>query len=446
MKRTSLALMVGTALFVIAALLKPLPAEQPAAGDTVVKLTYVTMKDMADYFTPKHLRRLLVSSLDLPNGKSRGIPCNVAEQFVEFDTDLDGKPDTRIAQGGKTVEVMISDEAGKKRKYPILLWHDLEGDRLLLTGPVPWYYSTLSAVSGIIEGKRFFIIDDNCNGAYNDFGADAIVFAPAKGGWYLTPVMELGKGLIELTVEADGSSASYHPFSGPTGSVDPLSKLSKGSFKPQLFGVKIENRTFGVLRPDGKPSLVPVGKYSLEGAVIDRMIEVLRGSLPAFDIVQDATAKVEWGGPFTMLFMQSPGPDYPRAFYSAEPGKHTFYCEPPYFKGEHGEVYVGSKDWCSPDRALESSDPENATKFFCIAEKATFTIEILEPKSRKVVNPLKFYTAAQLCGAPGFPAAYFWQPFIWDYRDLRGTYLLRVTCPTSKAFKEAVYEEKIDLK
>ncbi|MFA4986917.1 MAG: hypothetical protein WC712_10060 [Candidatus Brocadiia bacterium] len=446
MKHASLALLAGLAFFVMVALSNPLSAEQPAAGDTIVKLTYVTMKDMADYFTPKHLRRPLVSSLDLPNGKSRGITCNVTEQFVEFDTDLDGKVDTRIAQGGKTVEVMISDEAGKKRKYPIMTWRDTEVDTNLVADVKPWYYSTLSAVTGTIEGKKIFIIDDNCNGTYNDFDADAIVIASAKCGWFLTPVMELGKGLIEITVAPDGSSASYHPFTGPTGSIDVLSKFGKASFKPQVCGVRTDYHTFGVLRPDGKPSLVPVGKYSLEGAVIDRTIEVLGGAFPTFDVVQDATTKVEWGGPFTMLFMQSPGPDYPRAFYSADPGKHTFFCEPPYLKGEHGEVYVGSKDWCMPGRALESIDPEAPTKYFFVAEKATFNIEILDVKTRKAVNGQKFYTGTKEGISLLCPTYYYWLPFTWEYKDLRGTYILRVTCPTSKAFKEAVYEEKIELK
>ncbi|MFA4987597.1 MAG: hypothetical protein WC712_13525, partial [Candidatus Brocadiia bacterium] len=171
MKHASLALLAGMALFVMVALSNPLSAEQPATGGTTVKLSYVTMKDMADYFTPRYNRKLLVSSLDLPNGKSRGIACNVTEQYVEVDTDLDGKPDTKVAQGGRTVEVTVADESGAKRKYSVVLWHDTNVDRTLEADSKGWYYSTVSAVSGIIEGKKLFIIDDNCNGKYNDFGA-----------------------------------------------------------------------------------------------------------------------------------------------------------------------------------------------------------------------------------------------------------------------------------
>jgi hypothetical protein len=57
-----------------------------------------------------------------------------------------------------------------------------------------------------------------------------------------------------------------------------------------------------------------------------------------------------------------------------------------------------------------------------------------------------FYTASQPTPGDACLSPYYWLPYTWDYKDLRGTYLLRVTCPTSKAFKEAVYEEKIELK
>jgi len=435
-----MALLAGMALFVMAVLSNPLLAEQPETGDTEVKLNYVTMNDMADYFTPKHKKKPLTSTLDLPNGESRGIRCNVTEQNVEVDTNLDGKPDTKISQSGKIVELTISDESGAKRKYAVMLWRD---DRFVQK---QWYYYTASAVSGVIEGKKFLVIDDNCNGKYNDFGEDAIIVAPSKAGWFLSSVLDFGKGLIEIAVEADGSAASYHPFIGTTGTVDALSKLSKANFKPLVFVVKNEDRSFNVIRPDSKPSIVPIGKYNIERAIIDRTIEVIGAAHPPFDILKDNTTTIEWGGPFTMLFYASPGPDYPRAVYAADPNNHLFYCEPPYIKGEKGEVYVGSKEWCEPEQVLNSADSEAPQKWFFTAEKLNFNIEILDIKTRKSMNSLKFYSAGQPAPQPSQPAPYYWLPFTWEYKQLRGNYLLRVTCPTSRAFKEAVYEEKIELK
>ncbi|MFA4987722.1 MAG: hypothetical protein WC712_14170 [Candidatus Brocadiia bacterium] len=446
MRVAAICLLTGMGLVLLASSSERLRAEQPDTGDTVVKLTYTTMKDINDYVLPKHVRKEVVDSLDLPNGKGRGIKCNVTQQYVEIDMDLDGKPDTKAAQSGKVVEINVAYDNGVKRKYAILLWHMPTVDWTRSTDPMPWYYTSASAVSGVIDGKKFLIFDDNCNGTYNDFGADSIVFASGKGGWYIAQVMDFGKGPVEISVAPDGTSLSYHPVTGPTGSIDVLSGLAKASFKPLAIGLVGESKTANALRPDGKPALLPVGKFRFDGAVIDRMITVLGGSLPASEVTEGGTAVVKWGGPFTMLFMESPGPDYPRAYRTVNLDTHTFYCEPPYIKGQNGEVYVGTQQLCLPDKALASNDPDCPSKFMLIPEKITFQIEILEPESRKVLNPSRTYTAARSTLEPNSAKNYQWDPFIWAYKDLRGTYLLRVTCPTSKMFKEAVFEEKIELK
>ncbi|MFA4987721.1 MAG: hypothetical protein WC712_14165 [Candidatus Brocadiia bacterium] len=445
MKHASLALLAGMALFVLAALSNPLSAEEPAAGDTTTKLNYTTMKEINDYVLPKHVRKEVVDSLDLPNGKGRGIKCNVTQQYVEIDMDLDGKPDTKAAQSGKVVEINIANEDGTKRKFAVQLWHQPQKDASHSTDPTPWFYLSAAAVTGTVDGKKFLIIDDNCNGTYNDFGADSIVFAPGKAGWYLTPVIDFGKGPVEILVAPNGTSISYHPVTGPTGSIDVLSGLAKASFKPLAIGLVGESKTANALRPDGKPALLPVGKYRFDGAVIDQMITVLGGSQPMVEVTQGGTTVVKWGGPFTMLFMESPGPDYPRAYRTVNLDTHTFYCEPPYIKGQNGEVYVGTQQGCMPEKALGSSDPDCPSKFMLVPEKITFQVEILEPKSRKALNPVKFYSGSVSWTLDG-SADYKWVPYTWDYKDLRGTFLLRVTCPTSKAFKEAVYEENIELK
>ena len=418
------------------------PAEQ--ADMKEIKLSVVALKDIDRIFTPGHKKKQLVSNIDLPAGESRGIRCSVGPNNVLIDTNLDGEPDTKVSSSGKMVKLTIqtSENAPKRPYYVILTYSSRYRQR-------QWYYESATAVQGTVNGKKLLIVDDNCNGNFADYGEDGLIVAPSKSGWFLSSTIDTGKELVEIEVDPDGSTLSYRPFYGDTGTIDPFKKLKKASFKPKVFVVKQEDRSFNVIRPNGRPSSVPVGTYTIERGVIDRLTEFVGFKHPPFDVLKDNTTTVEWGGPFTFLFFESPAPNLPAAYYGVDSKNHVFYLEPPYVLGEKGEAYIGSKN-CEPEQSLRSpfsgEGGRMVNKDFFIAEKMNFNIEILHRKSRKVMNKNKFYSGGQPADNPNDPAPYYWNLFSWVYGDLRGKYILRVTAPQSKYFKKAVYEKPIELK
>ncbi len=432
-------IMVPVLALLLSAAVTIRPIHVPAENvSSEVSLSMIQLPDADKTFTPGRQKKQLIASLDLPNGEGRGIRCSVSQQGVMVDTDLDGTPDTRVVVNNKLVELAIRrEEGGKKLKYWIVISFD---PRFVQR---QWFYETATAVTGTVDGKKIMIVDDNCNANFADFGTDGLIVAPSKAGWYLSSTVDTGKSLVEIDVDPNGTSLSYKPFFGETGTIDPFSKLTKARYAPMVFVVKQSDRSFNVIRPDGKPSIVPIGTYNIERGVLDRLTEFVGAKHPPFDVLKDNTTAVEWGGPFTFLFGEKPTPDHPMAQYGIDPNTHVFICEPPYVKGEKGEVYVGSK-LTEVERPLES--PFGERKEFFIAEQMAFNVEIVDLKTKKACNGLKFYTGGQPPPQPEQPAPYYWLVFSYQYGDRRGKYLLRVTSPQSRNFKEAIFESPIELK
>ena len=435
MKKYLALCVVSLALLILFSL--PTAAEQQE--DAVIKLKYVMLKDIENIFTPGHKKKRLISAIDLPIGEGRGVKCSVDSNSVEIDTNLDGEPDKRVSANGKIVELTIRDsEESKKRKYAVRITYDAR------FAEKQWFYESATGMQGNVKGKKILIIDDNCNGKFADYGEDGLIIGKSMAGWYLSSAVDVGKGLVELDIDPDGTNLNYREFIGATGVINPFRKLKKAKFKPMVFVVKQEDRSFNIIREGNKGSSVPIGRYTIERGVIGMYTEFVGGNHPPFEVLKDNTTNVEWGGPYSFLFFKQPGDKFPPAMYGVDDKMHVFVMEPPYVMGEKGEVYVGNDVRCEPERAL-SSPFGNKQKHFLIAERMDLKVEILNRKTKRPVNHLRFYSGFHPNPDPQ-PASYYWETFSWTYGELRGTYILRVTCPNSRFFKKAVFEAPIELK
>ena len=424
------------------------PASAEKEGDPEIKLKYKQLKNIAKIFTPGRLKKRITSNINLPNGQGRGLACDLNNQRLIIDTNLDGKPDKRVGKNGQLVELWIQEEDEKKKKYSVYITYDAS------TVTKQWFYESATAVTGVLGGTKIFILDDNCNASFADFGEDGIILGSDKGGWFLSSAISVGKNLYEIDVDPKGESLSYVEYTGDLGLIDPMKKLKDADFKPKIFVVKQEDRSFNILRDSNKKVKVPTGRYTIERGIINHMTEFLGAKHPPFEVLKGNTTVVEWGGPFTMLFNEPPSKDYPPMIYGTSAshkflkGKisdpHLLYLEPPYIMGEKGEVYVGTKKWCKPEQPLKRPGGQQIYPY--PPARISYKVEILNRKTKRSINHDKYYSGNWPEPQPGAPAPYYWVPFMFSYGDHRGKYILRVTTMATSIFKDAIYEVAIDLK
>ena len=446
MKRTVILIGLLLAVFALAHIAEVRAEEE----QKTVSLRYKTMSNIDKIFTPGRKKKPLTTSIMLPNGGGMGIACEVSNIKVVVDTNLDGRPDKNVAKNGDIIELVIQKDGMEKQQYAVRITYD---DRFTTK---QWFYETASAVTGRVAGQTVYIIDDNCNANFADYGEDGLVIGRDDAGWYLSTAVSLGRDLVELSVDIHGEELSYTEFYGDLGEINPFRKLEQADFKPKIFVVRQSDRSFNVLRGRRKLVKVPTGSYNIERGVIDKLTEFVGGKHPPFAVRKDNTTYVEWGGPFTMLFNEAPSKDYQAALYGtsastewlkgAVADPHMFYMEPPYIIGEKGEVYVGSKRYCQPEQAIRRPTNRGQMNFFPYPPaKISYHVEIIDRKTKRSINQVKFYTGNQPAKDEQTPAKYFWTPYTFSYGDHRGKYILRIETTATQIFKDAVFEEPIKL-
>jgi hypothetical protein len=211
---------------------------------------------------------------------------------LEVDTNGDGKLDDRIKGAYGYTKLRGKTEEGERFNYAV---------RFKFERGYKWAAS--HAMVGKLKGQTFKLIDQNNNGVYNDFGADAMIIGASDAASYLSRVVNLDGELYDIDVSEDGSEVSLEPYEGETG----ILNLAQGfDSKGKLIAavVKEGDLSFDLARsPNGMK--VPAGKYRLVSGYAGKAGEtvwVRSGKSRPMEVQPDATYALEWGGPVVAEF------------------------------------------------------------------------------------------------------------------------------------------------
>lgn len=241
---------------------------------------------------------------------------------IHVDTNGDGKVDEVIKGTEGTVTVAVSYADGEKSSYAVRLYGDGSG---------AWTYDRWGYKSGKVQGTTLVLIDENANGIYNEVGKDRMVVGGGAQAHPLSPMVNLGGKLYELTIEPSGTRVHTRPYSGVVGVLDLTSKFrSKGKLASAV--VKNNLNYFDVA---GSAVTLPAGEYKLFSGVISsapQLAHLKQGAMKPFTVEVDKTTTLEWGMPVAIQFAH----EFRDDLVSIQPGNI-------HIRGEKGEEYFGFK-------------------------------------------------------------------------------------------------------
>ncbi|MDP6425261.1 MAG: hypothetical protein QGG14_10990 [Planctomycetota bacterium] len=253
---------------------------------------------------------------------------------LRLDTDADGEVDTTIDKKGGVV----------------LLTHGKERLALRLRSAPDWSYAPASVKVGEIEGKRVRLIDQNNNGRFDDFGADAMVIGRGKAASFLSKVVRVDSKLFEIGVSSNGGQLTYKPYEGPTSQID-FKVLSKGKILAAVL--KSTNGDFSFDVSNVKKAItIPTASYRIHSGLLSfggNKVSVRSGSAKAVALTANASAEIRLGGPARVEFA-----------YETKGGKYHFAPDRIWYFGRAGEEYynwqpLGKSPLITIDDALKNT-------------------------------------------------------------------------------------------
>lgn len=216
---------------------------------------------------------------------------------LAIDIDGDLKPDHSI--GGKPKPLNLLGRVDGKVVPYAMVFQSIAAP--LNSGT--WYYYRTGCWREARVGKtRVVVIDANANGRYDDVGEDMLVLGKRTHAQWLSRIVPLDQGLVELKVEADGSRIGTKAWSGATGTLD----LSKGFSLPGGKGTLAAAvvRSEDGLSFDGAAAVkVPVGSYTLRWGVVSagRKNSCMFKAELEVEVTEGETATAEFGGPVKIV-------------------------------------------------------------------------------------------------------------------------------------------------
>ncbi|MCA8973011.1 MAG: hypothetical protein KDC95_24725, partial [Planctomycetes bacterium] len=168
-----------------------------------------------------------------------GFTTEIDGAALAVDCNGDGKTDEKA----KGVGGLITLKGGTGG-----LAHDYS---LRLVNEGGWRWASSGALEGKVAGQKVAIIDQNNNGRFDDFGADAIVIGKSDAAAYLSKVVNINNSLFEISFSEDGSELAYKPFEGATGTLNLVADFeSKGKLTAVV--VRNENSDYSFELSDAK--------------------------------------------------------------------------------------------------------------------------------------------------------------------------------------------------
>ena len=118
----------------------------------------------------------------------------------------------------------------------------------------------MTVAVGRAGGVPIYIVDDNCDGKYNEAGRDAVIAGTGRLAAPLGPTIVLGASAYGLQVAENGRKLAIRPLAVKLGAV----RLSGGNGYEMLNGALVRgaDRDCFALGPEAN-TLLPVGQYTM---------------------------------------------------------------------------------------------------------------------------------------------------------------------------------------
>jgi hypothetical protein len=250
---------------------------------------------------------------------AQGFATEIDGTALAVDVNGDGKTDEK-AKGTAGMITLKGGTGGLPHDYSL---------RLVNEGG--WKWASSGALEGKVAGTKVAIIDQNNNGRFDDFGADAIVVGKTDAASFLSKIINVNGTLYEIEITEDGSELAYKPYMGKAGMLNLLADFeSKGKLTAAV--VRNENGDYSFELSDAKRGmLIPEGLYSIVSGKVEMGKEsclVKTGECKPIRVSADEPSVFAWGGPITAKF------DYTR-----EGEEVTFSPQSLWFFGKAGEEY-----------------------------------------------------------------------------------------------------------
>lgn len=215
------------------------------------------------------------------------------------DRDGDGECEAKIEplEKGKTGLMVFraKTEEGAERSYAVRL--SSEGT---------WSYSASGAMVGELAGERIALIDQNNNGHFNDYGADAMIVGRGKAASFLSRTVNLDGELYSIEVSDDGAHVDATKFEGDAGTIDLASKLDTKARMRSVVLMSTDGETsFEVSQAKGAVR-VPVGDYKVHSGQValgKGRADLASGRMRRISVGANENATLEWGGPVKAEFL-----------------------------------------------------------------------------------------------------------------------------------------------
>lgn len=228
-------------------------------------------------------------------------------QADRFAAVLEGSRLKLDLDGNGEMEALVEGEEG----FVTLNGTSLQGNplaysvRLVQRKGQPWQYSCGSAMVGAIGETKLQFIDQNLNGSFADFGEDALVVGYDRAASLLSQVVSIDGSLYSIDVAADGSSFSYEPYSGDSGTLDLTSQFESKAKLEAVVVASADGKNSFSLAKAKNGLVVPAGEYKLlSGQVVlgDSKATLKGGRAKSFTVGAKAHQTVAWGGPVKAEF------------------------------------------------------------------------------------------------------------------------------------------------
>jgi hypothetical protein len=119
----------------------------------------------------------------------------------------------------------------------------------------------LAACVARVAGHTVYVVDDNCNGKYNDAGQDAIIIDGGRLAAPLGPMAMIGAVPHKVEVAENGRNVTLTPAPAKVG---PVGVVPQEVYKTLLIGAVLKGSDGSCFPlPPGTAVFLPVGEYSL---------------------------------------------------------------------------------------------------------------------------------------------------------------------------------------
>ncbi len=263
-----------------------------------VELAFKPYKDWSILLPDEQFTKV-GEGISFPHAGGERFAVKLEGTVLWVDRDGDGECEAKVEplEKGKTGLMVFRTKAddGNDRSYAVRLSSD-----------GTWSYSASGAMVGQLAGERIQLIDQNNNGRFDDFGADAMVVGRGKAACFLSRIVNVGGELYSIDVSEDGTHVDATKFEGATGTLDLASKLeTKARMRSVVLKSADGEMSFEVSQAKGAVK-VPVGDYKVHSGQValgKGRADLRSGRMSQITVAAGENTSLSWGGPVDAEFL-----------------------------------------------------------------------------------------------------------------------------------------------